>query len=98
MTQIPQFNRPQMPLPGVLGRAGTEDTSTVTTAAVTSARVPRELFGRCPSCTSLTWFRFAGSQKWPARVAEKIGQDEQVTLWTCECCGTTLSEGHITGR
>jgi len=48
--------------------------------------------GVCPTCGSYTTFVFLGEQRWPPRVAEKLGLAPIMLLWTCGHCQTTISE------
>ncbi len=48
--------------------------------------------GVCPTCGSYTRFDFLGEQRWPPRVAEKLGLSPVMFLWTCGNCQTTISQ------
>jgi hypothetical protein len=37
-------------------------------------------------------FRLNGEQRWPERVADKLGMKPLMHLWTCDTCHTTFAE------
>ena len=45
----------------------------------------------CPSCHHHATFTFIGQQKFPEKVAQKIGLPSVIFLWHCSECQTTLS-------
>jgi hypothetical protein len=45
----------------------------------------------CPSCGSDAGFMFLAEQRWPERVAVKMGITPLVTLWRCLTCDTTIT-------
>jgi len=48
--------------------------------------------GHCPCCGSFTHFVDGGIQKVPAKVAALTGLPEELQLWTCTECNSTISE------
>jgi len=48
--------------------------------------------GQCPTCGEQTHFIFLGQQRWPEKVAAKLGLPPVMLQWSCERCHTTLSE------
>jgi hypothetical protein len=48
--------------------------------------------GHCPTCGQETHFIFLGEQRWPEKVAAKLGLPAVMLQWSCESCHTTLSE------
>ena len=48
--------------------------------------------GCCPSCGQHTHFIFLGEQRWPERVAAKLGLPPVMLQWSYESCHTTISE------
>jgi hypothetical protein len=49
----------------------------------------------CPSCKQHTTFQFAGEQRIPQNIAEKLQIPAVIPLWSCDSCRTTLSEEEI---
>ena len=48
--------------------------------------------GYCTTCETDTHFVFLGEQRWPEKVAAKLGFSPVMLQWTCQCCNTTVSE------
>ncbi|MDK3158938.1 hypothetical protein QPK87_20505 [Kamptonema cortianum] len=59
------------------------------------ARNPRERAARCPQCKTKALFRFDGVQRWSEAVARAAGLPRVTYLYTCEHCGTTVSENAL---
>jgi hypothetical protein len=49
-------------------------------------------WGVCPTCGVEGLFHFHGEQRWPERVADKLGMKPLMHLWTCDTCHTTFAE------
>jgi len=47
---------------------------------------------RCPSCQKISSFVYIGQQKWPEKVARKMGVPQLIRLYVCQSCKTTVSE------
>lgn len=48
--------------------------------------------GICPSCGTESTFVFHGEQRWPDKVADKLGMKPLMHLWTCDSCHSTFAE------
>ncbi len=70
----------------------TYDTKTTTNNAGENDRIPAPREGLCPTCGHETHFIFLGEQRWPEKVAAKLGLPPVMLQWSCESCHTTLSE------
>lgn len=62
---------------------------------VSAVLPPRE--GFCPTCEQPTHFTYLGEQRWPEKVAAKLGLPAVMLQWTCECCHTTVTEPETHG-
>lgn len=62
------------------------------TNTTTNKRVLPPRHGQCPTCGHETRFIFLGEQRWPEKVAAKLGLPPVMLQWSCESCHTTLSE------
>jgi len=59
----------------------------------TGTQFPQE--GHCPSCDEHTAFTFIGEQRWPEKVAEKLGIPAVVQQWLCGKCHTTITNPNL---
>jgi ribosomal protein L37AE/L43A len=64
---------------------------------MSASRSARLRDGICPTCGHYTRFRFVGEQRWPERVAVRLGVSPINRIWQCSHCQTTLSEHDIDG-
>jgi Fe2+ or Zn2+ uptake regulation protein len=48
--------------------------------------------GTCPSCGIITTFDLLGIQRWPERVAKRLGFAREQSVWQCRSCHTTVME------
>jgi NMD protein affecting ribosome stability and mRNA decay len=48
--------------------------------------------GVCPTCGRETTLVYAGEQRWPDRVAERLGVEPVAEIWDCILCQTTLCQ------
>ena len=46
----------------------------------------------CPSCGHHGRFTYNGEQHWPKEIADKLGMPADIKLWSCNHCGSTISE------
>lgn len=53
--------------------------------------------GICPTCNADTLFHFHGEQRWPEKVADKLGLSPLMHLWTCDTCHSTFAEAGSEG-
>lgn len=63
--------------------------TTQTTQSIKDKPPPRQAV--CSSCGQPTTLTYVGEQRWPARVAERLGVAPVAHLWRCERCQTTLT-------
>lgn len=59
------------------------------------AENPRERVASCPQCKAKAVFRFNGVQRWSEAVSRAAGLPRTSHLYTCEHCGTTVSESAL---
>jgi len=45
----------------------------------------------CPTCETHAVFEYRGKQVFPVEVAEKLGYPNEIHLWSCSNCHTTIS-------
>jgi hypothetical protein len=60
---------------------------------MTGTHLPRQ--AHCPSCDQYTAFTFLGEQRWPEKVAEKLGIPAVVEQWLCGTCHTTITNPNL---
>ncbi len=55
----------------------------------------KRILATCPTCKGRGEFEYLGEQHWPPEVARRLGLPEVITLWSCSCCMTTISETEL---